>query len=240
MKKVIPVILVFFVICIIIFAQEAMLINAMGDVGIGLAEGEEPTAKLEVAGNIKAAVPIKTSEDETYTVMRDILEALCPVGTIQAFSGTVAPDGWLLCDGDDISRETYKELYDVIGNNFGYGDGSTTFHLPNLHGQFLRGVSENESQDPDRSKRKNISGVVGPNIGSYQDDAFQGHKHTGYSIEGYGNGNTRGYDSTNEGVHSRPIQDWQTGIGELGAYGLPKISSETRPKNVYVNFIIKY
>ena len=61
---------------------------------------------------------------ETYTVMRDILEALCPVGTIQAFGGIIAPAGWLMCDGEPVDWEQFRELYDVIGNNFGSGDRS--------------------------------------------------------------------------------------------------------------------
>lgn len=55
-------------------------------------------------------------------------------GTIQAFGGNTAPDGWLFCDGSTISRTLYADLYSVIGDTYGAGDGSTTFNLPNLTG----------------------------------------------------------------------------------------------------------
>ena len=57
-----------------------------------------------------------------------------------AFSGNNSlPDGWLLCNGTEVSRETYAALYSVIGDTYGDGDGSTTFNLPNLTDKFLQG-----------------------------------------------------------------------------------------------------
>lgn len=58
--------------------------------------------------------------------------AVVKVGTIQAFGGAIAPDGWLFCDGAETSRTTYADLFAVIGTTYGAGDGSTTFNLPNL------------------------------------------------------------------------------------------------------------
>lgn len=66
-----------------------------------------------------------------------------PIGTILAFGGSNVPTGWHLCDGTALSRTTYKDLFDVIGTNFGVGDGSTTFNLPDLQGEFLRGAGTN-------------------------------------------------------------------------------------------------
>lgn len=62
-------------------------------------------------------------------------------GSIVMFAGTVAPEGWLLCDGSAVSRETYASLYSVIGDSYGNGDGSTTFNLPDLTGRVLIGSS---------------------------------------------------------------------------------------------------
>ena len=55
-----------------------------------------------------------------------------PTGSIIAFAGNTLPDGYLSCDGSQVSRTTYKKLFDVIGTTYGSGDGSTTFNLPNL------------------------------------------------------------------------------------------------------------
>ena len=62
------------------------------------------------------------------------------VGFCLPFYGTEAPPGTLACDGSEISREAYKELFAVLGTKAGAGDGSTTFNLPDLRGQFVRGT----------------------------------------------------------------------------------------------------
>lgn len=53
-----------------------------------------------------------------------------PTGLMADFGGTVAPDGWLVCDGGTVNRVEFAALFSVIGTNFGAGDGSTTFNLP--------------------------------------------------------------------------------------------------------------
>ena len=67
----------------------------------------------------------------------------CPIGSILPFGGTIAPNGFFLCQGQALSRTDYKELFGVIGTSFGSGDGSTTFNLPDLRGEFLRGAGTN-------------------------------------------------------------------------------------------------
>lgn len=54
-----------------------------------------------------------------------------PIGSVIAFAGNNAPVGYLMCDGSAVSRETYADLFAVIGTTYGSGDGSTTFNLPN-------------------------------------------------------------------------------------------------------------
>lgn len=54
-----------------------------------------------------------------------------PVGSMMIYAGSSAPTGWLFCDGSAVSRTTYSGLFTVVSSNFGSGDGSTTFNLPN-------------------------------------------------------------------------------------------------------------
>ena len=54
------------------------------------------------------------------------------IGTINSYSGSTAPKGWLICDGTAISRTVYADLYNVIGTTYGVGDNSTTFNIPDL------------------------------------------------------------------------------------------------------------
>jgi microcystin-dependent protein len=60
-------------------------------------------------------------------------------GVIKLFAGVTVPSGFLLCYGQAISRTTYASLFASIGTNFGDGDGSTTFNLPDLRGRFPLG-----------------------------------------------------------------------------------------------------
>lgn len=65
------------------------------------------------------------------------------VGSIILYPGSVAPEGFLVCDGSAVSRSDYSALFDVIGVTYGAGDGYTTFNLPNLSGKVTLGTSLN-------------------------------------------------------------------------------------------------
>ncbi len=75
------------------------------------------------------------------SALKDNITMLAPTGCVMAFAGSTTPDGWLLCDGSDVSRTTYANLFAVIGTTYGAGDGSTTFGLPTLTNKFIMGSS---------------------------------------------------------------------------------------------------
>ena len=60
-------------------------------------------------------------------------------GKIEWFAFNTAPEGYLVCNGANVSRTTYADLFNAIGTTFGSGDGSTTFTLPNLIDKFAQG-----------------------------------------------------------------------------------------------------
>lgn len=60
-------------------------------------------------------------------------------GQIAWFAQPEVPNGYLVCNGANVSRETYADLFAVIGTTYGSGDGSTTFTLPNLIDKFAQG-----------------------------------------------------------------------------------------------------
>lgn len=68
-----------------------------------------------------------------------------PAGIVMPFAGSVAPEGWLLCDGSAVSRSEYADLFTAIGTTYGVGDGSTTFNVPDLAGRVVIGVSDNHA-----------------------------------------------------------------------------------------------
>jgi microcystin-dependent protein len=62
-----------------------------------------------------------------------------PAGMIMYFANSTVPQGWLQCNGAAVSRTNYSELFSAISTVYGTGDGATTFNLPDLRGQFIRG-----------------------------------------------------------------------------------------------------
>ena len=65
--------------------------------------------------------------------------ALSVTGAVQLYAGSTAPSGWLICNGQAVSRTTYAALFAVIGTTYGAGNGSTTFNIPNLVNKTVRG-----------------------------------------------------------------------------------------------------
>jgi len=155
----------------------------------------------------------------------EVLAYLVPTGSVLAYAGTTAPTGFLLCQGQAVSRALYANLFAVIGEAHGEGNNTTTFNIPNYQGRFLRGVDGGSGNDPDAASRTAMTtgGNTGNAVGSVQTDQFRSHAHA--SGEWYGNGESGsgiGYMGTN----------YNRNTGSTGG-------NETRPKNAYVNYIIK-
>lgn len=81
----------------------------------------------------RALLRIKEYVDEKFVLVG-------PVGELAPFAGAAAPTGFMICDGQAISRTTYSSLFAAIGTAWGAGDGSTTFNLPDLRGRTLIGA----------------------------------------------------------------------------------------------------
>lgn len=95
------------------------------------------TANLPMGGNL--INNLGTPVSNTDAVTKAYADLLTPTGALMPFAMSTAPTGWLVCDGSAVSRVTYANLYAAIGSTWGAGDGSTTFNIPDLRGQFLRG-----------------------------------------------------------------------------------------------------
>lgn len=166
-------------------------------------------------------------------VAQEEAQDLTPPGTIAAFGGDTAPEGYLLCDGAAVSRGTYADLFAAIGTAWGEGDGSTTFNLPDLRGRFLRGVDDGAGLDPDAVTRTAIAtgGNTGDAVGSVQAGAFASHVHD-LIVKNQWSGSC-GYISS--GGCSATAEDVDNPAFNAQASG----ANETRPVNAYVNYIIK-
>ena len=175
--------------------------------------------------------------------------ALCPPGAVMAYLGTNPPAGWLLCNGQVVSRTTYTNLFAVIGTSGGAGNGSNTFVIPDLRGRFLRGASLGSGNDPDASGRVALAGGAntGDTLGSYQADTFGNHNHGGSTGAVDNQGGTsanRDYNNSGSNPGTGFLYAAQINAGNpflAHTHSIPSAGgSETRPKNVSVNYIIKY
>ena len=83
-----------------------------------------------------------TAAASQYNNLREDVSRAGPVGSLVMWLTDTAPDGWLLCYGQAVSRATYAELFAVLGTTFGSGDGSTTFNLPDMRGRFPLGQDD--------------------------------------------------------------------------------------------------
>ena len=97
---------------------------------------EDQTTYLQVGSKINALV------------MNEIVSEInrnTPVGEVKQYAGETAPNGYLLCQGQAVSRTTYANLFNVIGTKYGNGDGSTTFNLPDLRGRVPVGLNATDN-----------------------------------------------------------------------------------------------
>ncbi len=179
-------------------------------------------------------------------------------GMIVAYAGDVSTPGqvkalaalgWLVCDGTSYPKSQYPSLALAIGQNYGGTGGSRgAFNVPDLRGRFLRGTSYSSGTDPDAVSRlaMNPGGSTGNEVGSLQSSATAlpanafvffhagDHSHTVGNVPQQGNAyalvgghyairNTGGVSTDNQGLHSHVLGNWD---------------NESRPVNLYVNYLI--
>jgi len=103
-------------------------LNILGSVGIGTSS---PSQKLSVSGVIESLSGGFKFPDSTIQTSA----ANIPAGSVMFYASSTAPSGWLLCNGQAVSRTIYSGLFGVIGTVYGAGDGSTTFNVPDMRGR---------------------------------------------------------------------------------------------------------
>lgn len=143
------------------------------------------------------------------------LQQITP-GLMFMHGSDVVPTGWLECDGAAVSRTTYANLFAVIATKWGAGNGTTTFNLPDLRGEFVRGWDHGRGIDTGRAfasaQAESIKAIPDPWL-------FSGDE----STKGFADGtNYLGRGST----QNRPA-------------GWPSTGTETRPRNVAAMWVIK-
>jgi microcystin-dependent protein len=176
-----------------------------------------------IASVTAAATAAATAQTTANNAAAAATAAVMPSGFILPFAGSIAPTGWLKANGQAVSRTTYAALFAAISTTWGAGDGSTTFNVPDLRGEFVRGLDDGKGTDPGRT----LSSTP-------QLDSFKSHTHGSGWIrtdsEQVGQGTTASSIFMDRiAVYSAP------GGTPTGATG----GGETRPRNIALLYCIK-
>ena len=164
-------------------------------------------------------------------------------GTIQMFGGALAPSGYVLCDGGELVRADYADLYTVITDTYGAGDGSTTFNVPDMRDSVAAGVSTNNL----------IGSIAGKD--TWVEADIPRHDHSMNSGGSHSHRINRRNSTAPAPINDIAV-DYDTNVGGTYTTGSPEIIIESsgahvhvvndtgsggdnRQATVYVNYIIK-
>lgn len=177
----------------------------------------------------------------TVTITTDTItgcikaEGIIPTGGVLYMATNTTPTGYLKCNGAAVSRTTYASLFAVIGTTYGSGNGSTTFNVPDLRGEFVRCFDDARGVDSGRA------------IASTQSADFAEHQHrTSHPSNAPNVGNATNYGT-------QPPNPWNGSTPGPIEYDVsyqnfnsprpkttPTGGNETRPRNVALLACIKY
>ncbi len=203
----------------------------------GASEAQRGLIKLAPAG----APATNATDAITPATLAAALQALgvqvSPPGQVAAFARTNAPNGWLKANGAAVSRTTYSSLFAAIGTTFGAGDGSSTFNLPDLRGEFLRGLDDGRGVDPARTLGSAQAGTQIPVMTVSKSTATTGAlvSPTASALTADGNAS---YPTGMENQQSTsPGTYLGVNLSTIGNSAL--VSYSVRPRNVALLFCIK-
>lgn len=147
--------------------------DIISDAEVSIQSANNNDIKLKVTGTGYVNVDGRLVADEVYQRHpTNQFALLVPTGSVIAFSSNVIPGGWLLCNGQTISRTTYDKLFAIIGTVYGNGDGSTTFNLPNLVGRVVVGL------DGSQTEFNSIGETGGTKTHTLTSNEMPSHNHT--------------------------------------------------------------
>ena len=177
-----------------------------------------------------------------------------PVGAVFCLAVSAVPSGYLECAGGAVSRTTYAALFAVIATNYGAGNGSSTFNVPDLRGEFVRGYDHGRGVDSGRAIASSQSGhnnahnhtvTVATDTKSHyhnfpgddQLDTFSGIAGWTTSYDG-----TKAYDANSQ--LSGTGKMWRTNTKDTNHNHTATCDNtggnEARPRNVAMMYVIKY
>ena len=165
---------------------------------------------------------------------------LTPAGTIIYSARSTAPTGYLHANGAAVSRTTFATLFTAIGTTYGAGNGSTTFNVPDLRGEFLRGLDGGRGVDSGRglgsaqggqnaSHDHSVSGTTSTKslTGSFNPGTHSQTNVSGVFSDGGNVGTVEGHDANNGRKINMNASHNHTFSATTSSNG-----SEARPRNI--------
>lgn len=191
-------------------------VTAVKDLSVGTAA--DNLVQLDSSGRLPAI------DGSLLTNLNVDTGTAVPIGAIFYVPYSTVDAGYLEANGQAVSRTTYSDLYAKIGDTYGEGDGTTTFNVPDLRGEFIRGWDNARDVDTGRV------------LGSFQGDEFKSHTHTATSSTNR-QGLTTG--SAGSGVDNVSNNNFVVGTISVSTTINSTGSTETRPRNIALMPIIK-
>ena len=173
-----------------------------------------------------------------------------PSGAVFCIAVATVPSGYLECNGNAVSRSTYAALFAIIGTTYGAGNGSSTFNLPDLRGEFIRGYDNGRGVDSGRSifdPQGHQFGQHNHNVSASSSSSVTdpGHQHS-MSVGFFNSLSSGGALAFRDAGTSNRINNASTGISVSTSTSISQSnrggtenSSETRPRNIAMMYVIK-
>ena len=216
-----------------------------GTGSLQLPSGTTAQRPTPATGDIRFNTTLTQFEGYNGTGWGEIANGV-PAGSVFTFATTTVPSGYLECNGAAVSRSTYASLFSSISTTWGVGDGSSTFNLPDLRGQFVRGWDNSAGVDSGRS------------FASSQSDQNKEHNHTASTTsltggirkisEGFQSGGsaTGVFTKTSDGNNSITGSSSTSPVGGVDFDGSHTHTiandggTEVRVKNYALMYVIKF
>ena len=191
-----------------------------------------PTAPTAAAGT-------NTTQIATTAFVGAESQIAAPVGSVYTFAGATVPTGWLKCNGALLSRTTYAALFAVIGTTYGAGDGSTTFALPDLRGEFVRGFDDARGVDTGRALGSNQGDAIRNLSGEVRFQAVGGSDQLIWLSSGVFSHSAETALGSHNQIASSASGSWEQ-VLSFSADKVVPTAAENRPRNVAMHYIIKF
>ena len=104
---------------------------------------------------------LKSQISELKTALLANVNSSAKIGDIKMSVLSSNHDNWLLCNGQEVNRADYPDLFKVIGISFGSGNGTTTFNVPDYRGKFIRGLGGNSASDIYTTQAEGLPNITG-------------------------------------------------------------------------------